>query len=322
MASMAATINACCAIIVASIVLLSAATGRRLPRLRRRLKGLKSYLDPNTVELRASVAVRDVGVELVSTGSADPAAAASVLNGVPAEEGGYDNAHERDDLHEREEIEQEPPSQYPIPDEIDEPLSNLFGRQNPPSPLPPYSLPDVARTVPRFHDTLALLVYDPRDDKFGMHYSDSMRWGWGGKRLKTSFQVLANSLRLMFPERFDPAGRDGEGVGAVPELVISVASGDYPQLNWNQCMRDGRYDCFEGEGSLSPVLQFSSVFRAPVLPTATLANWQCPCRSIITSTASITGPCTGRYAVTTSPGVRRIARGSCSANTSASRTTT
>jgi hypothetical protein len=271
MVSMAATINACCAIIVASIVLLSAATGRRLPRLRRRLKGLKSYLDPNTVELRASVAVRDVGVEFVSTGSVDPAAAASVLNGVPAEEGGYDNAHEREDLHEREEIEQEPPSQYPIPDEINEPLSNLFGRQNPPSPLPPYSLPDVARTVPRFHDNLALLVYDPRDDKFGMHYSDSMRWTSGCKKLKTSFQMLANSLRLMFPERFDPAGQDGEGVGAVPELVISVASGDYPQLNWNQCMRDGRDDCFEGEGSLSPVLQFGSVFRAPVIPTTTLA---------------------------------------------------
>jgi hypothetical protein len=84
--------------------------------------------------------------------------------------------------------------------------------------------------------------------------------------------MLANSLRLMFPERFDPAGphaermEDGGGVGAVPELAISVSSGDYPSLNWNQCMWDGRDDCFDGVGSLSPVLQFGSVFRAPVLP--------------------------------------------------------
>ena len=57
----------------------------------------------------------------------------------------------------------------------------------------------------------------------------------------------------------------------MPELAISVSSGDYPSLNWNQCMRDGWDDCFEGEGSLSPVLQFGSVFRAPVIPTTTLA---------------------------------------------------
>ena len=97
----------------------------------------------------------------------------------------------------------------------------------------------------------------------------------GCKKLKKSFQMLANSLRLMFPERFDPARtEDGGGVvvgGAVPELAISVSSGDYPSLNWNQCMRDGRDDCFGGEGSLSPVLQFGSVFRAPVIPTTTLA---------------------------------------------------
>ena len=184
---MAAAITACCAIIVASTVFLSAATVRRPPRLRRRLVGLKSNRDPKTVELRAGVAVRDVGAEFASAGSVDPAAPASVLNGVPAEEGGYDNVLE--DLQERDEIETEPPSRYPIPDEIDEPLSKLFGRQDPPSPLPPYSLPDVVRTAPQFKAQLALLVYDPRDDKFVMHYSDSMKWTSGCKKLQTSFHA-------------------------------------------------------------------------------------------------------------------------------------
>ena len=147
MTSIAAAIIACCAIIVASTVLLSAATGRRPPLVPRRLKGLKSYIDAKTIKLRASIAVRDVGVEFASTGSVDPAAATSVLNGVPAEEGGYEN-NAWEDLHERDKIKQEPTLQYPIPDEIDEPLSNLFGTHvDPPSPLPPYSLPEVVSTV-------------------------------------------------------------------------------------------------------------------------------------------------------------------------------
>jgi hypothetical protein len=94
------------------------------------------------------------------------------------------------------------------------------------------------------------------------------------QEVKNVLSDAHNLLRLMFPKQFDPARtEDGGGVvgGAVPELVISVSSGDYPSLNWNQCMWDGRYDFFDREGSLSPVLQFGSVFRAPVLPTATLA---------------------------------------------------
>ena len=43
-------------------------------------------------------------------------------------------------------------------------------------PLEPYTFDNVLQTISYFHDTIAILVYDPQQDKFLIHYSNSMRW--------------------------------------------------------------------------------------------------------------------------------------------------
>ena len=96
----------------------------RLPCLCRRLVGLKSYRDPKTIKHHAGVAIWDVGAKFASAGLVDPIAPTSILNGVPAEEGGYNNILE--DLQERDKIKTEPPLRYPIPNDINEPLSKLL----------------------------------------------------------------------------------------------------------------------------------------------------------------------------------------------------
>jgi hypothetical protein len=174
------------------------------------------------------------------------------------------------------------------------PLSKLFApidtsSSSSSSSLPTYALSDVVNAASRFHTNVALLVYDPRGDAFVMHYPEGMRWVKGCKKLLKSFEILANSLRIMFPDRFDPrayandgdarmttttTGRDGAtGTNAiVPELAMAVSSGDYPSLNWNECMLRGGSgrDCDESGSSLSPILHFGSVFRTSVLPTTML----------------------------------------------------
>ncbi|KAL7540602.1 hypothetical protein ACHAXR_010244, partial [Thalassiosira sp. AJA248-18] len=44
----------------------------------------------------------------------------------------------------------------------------------PQEPLTPYSLSNVLETLPFFHDTFAVIVYDPPSDKFIAHYSNNM----------------------------------------------------------------------------------------------------------------------------------------------------
>ena len=92
----------------------------------------------------------------------------------------------------------------------------------------------------------------------------------GCKKLKKSFQMLANSLRLMFPERFNPARmEDGGGVvvgGAVPKLAILVSSGDYLYLNWNQCMRDGGTIASEESNHSHPCCNSAACSARPSSP--------------------------------------------------------
>lgn len=120
----------------------------------------------------------------------------------------------------------------------------------PVAPLAPYTLSTVLQTVPYFHDTFGVVVYDPPADKFILHYSSGMRWVSGCKKLITSFKTLANSLRLTNPDRF----RAG-----APEFALAMSSADYPGIKWNDCLLSQRSDCLPAE--LSPVLQFGSNFR-------------------------------------------------------------
>jgi hypothetical protein len=62
------------------------------------------------------------------------------------------------------------------------------------------------------------------------------------------------------------------------ELALSVSSGDFPSLRWNDCLREQRTDCKarnynEGDEDLplSPILHFGSVFQTSLVPTTTYA---------------------------------------------------
>jgi hypothetical protein len=166
MASMAAAITACCAIIVASTVLLSAATVRRPPRLRRRLVGLKSYRDPKTVELRAGVAVRDVGAEFASAAPVDPAAAAA-RNG-----------------------------EAPRPDS----LVGGGGGGVPPASIPPYDVDDAILSAAAFRYTYFFFVYDSASDVFHVvHNVPSCDYGCA--RIHRLARSLSYALRANFPDR-------------------------------------------------------------------------------------------------------------------------
>mmetsp|Transcript_2194 Transcript_2194/g.3893 ORF Transcript_2194/g.3893 Transcript_2194/m.3893 type:complete len:633 (-) Transcript_2194:77-1975(-) len=128
-------------------------------------------------------------------------------------------------------------------------------------PIAPYSLANVLQTVPYFHDTFAVLIYDPPTDKFIAHYSNNMRWISGCHKLVTSLKILANSLRILFPDRFN---------AEAPEFALAMSSADYPGIKWNECLLDQRSDCINAAGDeleLSPILQFGSNFRRSVFPT-------------------------------------------------------
>jgi hypothetical protein len=144
-------------------------------------------------------------------------------------------------------------------------------RINYPGPIPSYSLANVMQTVPHFHDAFGVLVYDPESDKFIAHYSTNIRWTPGCHKLVMAFKNTANMLRTHFPDRFNP------NLNRNAELVLAIGSGDYPKVNWNNCLLEQRDDCFptannDGENSdgnivMSPILQFSSVFRRPLFST-------------------------------------------------------
>ena len=147
----------------------------------------------------------------------------------------------------------------------------LLGPREATAVLPPYSFANVLHTIPRYHHSIAILIYDPASDKFIIHYSTKMRWVSGCQKLITSLQLLSSSLRLLFPTRFDPRMTQDE-------LALSVSSGDFPSLRWNDCLRDQRTDCKarnynEGdeEQPLSPILHFGSVFQTSLVPTITYA---------------------------------------------------
>lgn len=140
-----------------------------------------------------------------------------------------------------------------------------------PGPITSYSLANVMQTVPHFHDSFGVLVYDPQSDKFIAHYSTNIRWTPGCHKLVTAFKNTANMLRELFPDRFNP-DKNGNS-----ELILAIGSGDYPKLNWNNCLLEQRDDCFptvtdsnngeDGNIVMSPILQFGSVFRRPLLST-------------------------------------------------------
>ena len=55
-------------------------------------------------------------------------------------------------------------------------------------PLPQYTMANVVKVIPYYHDTLGIVVYDPKTDRFVLHYATNMRWisrpGFGPETLR------------------------------------------------------------------------------------------------------------------------------------------
>ena len=54
----------------------------------------------------------------------------------------------------------------------------------------PYDLDDVLRVIPYFDHAMALLIYDPIDDRFFMYNSQNHRWKRGCDELIVSFKMI------------------------------------------------------------------------------------------------------------------------------------
>ena len=110
-------------------------------------------------------------------------------------------------------------------------------------PLPRYKLQDALYESTIFESTFCIVIYDPPTDKFNMLYSKEHKWKAGNKKLWKAMREFTFMLRKVFPGRFTYNS---------PELVIPVASGDYPHVHPTKIPHvDG----------VAPVLMFGSAFR-------------------------------------------------------------
>lgn len=123
-------------------------------------------------------------------------------------------------------------------------------------PLPPYTVEDAIYASQIYYDSVAILAYDANDDKFVLMYSRRHAWNSASRKLIATFQNLTVMLRRLFPERFC-------GIqNGCKEVVIPIASGDYPHVKPTDCLRKQRNDqpCAEPFMTKAPILQFGSVF--------------------------------------------------------------
>lgn len=119
-----------------------------------------------------------------------------------------------------------------------------------------YTLESALSAFDIFDDSIALMIYDPNEDKFNFVYPDNVPWE--SSRFRRIRTALTNSLRVMHPERFN---------SKAPEFAMVVASGDYPQYKYkdNECFHQQDRPCVSKD--FPPVLQFGTVFKHPVVPS-------------------------------------------------------
>ena len=120
----------------------------------------------------------------------------------------------------------------------------------------PYDLDDVLRVIPYFDHAMALLIYDPIDDRFFMYYSQNHRWKRGCDELIVSFKMIVYILRRLFPQRFTPTS---------PEFAMAISAGDVPGVRITSCVKKREYPCSPTD--LPPILHFGHVFQLPLFPT-------------------------------------------------------
>jgi len=120
-----------------------------------------------------------------------------------------------------------------------------------------YTLENALQVFDVYNDSVAVVIYDPKDDKFNFLYTDDIKWKASHfKRIRT---VMTNSLRRLHPERFNPKAS---------EFVFVIASNDYPQYKFeeNKCYHNHQdKSCVSND--FPPILHLGSVFKHPVVPS-------------------------------------------------------
>ena len=122
-----------------------------------------------------------------------------------------------------------------------------------------HSLENALSAINIFESKLAIVIYDPQDNKFIAHFPRKMKWETSESECRkaiNSFKILANSLRIMFPNRFNPNA---------PEFAIAMSTGDYPGVIFNECIQNQYSNCVSDE--IGPILHFGSVFKRPIFPS-------------------------------------------------------
>jgi len=130
-------------------------------------------------------------------------------------------------------------------------------------PLPPYNLKGVVDSTLIYDGALAILVYDPTDDKFILLYSRRHPWHTENGKILDVFQIISYLLRgELFPERFQ--GPDSPG-----EFAMAISSGTYPHVSTTDCVKQAietgveKQPCVESHFTSSPILHFGHVFSPP-----------------------------------------------------------
>ena len=125
-------------------------------------------------------------------------------------------------------------------------------------PLPPYNLKGVVDSTLIYNGALAILVYDPADDKFILSYSTRHPWHAENDKMLEAFKVVSYLLRKLFPERF-------QGVNS-PEFAMAISAGTYPHVTTTDCVKQAfqtgleEQPCVESHFTTSPVLHFGPAF--------------------------------------------------------------
>lgn len=134
-------------------------------------------------------------------------------------------------------------------------MTDLLKRE-PVDHIRPYDLDDVLRVIPYYDHAMALLIYDPIDDRFFAYYSTNHRWKRGCEELIGSFKMIVFILRRLFPQRFTPTS---------PEFAMVISAGDVPGVRATSCVKRKEYPCSPLD--LPPILHFGHVFTLPLFPS-------------------------------------------------------
>ena len=139
-------------------------------------------------------------------------------------------------------------------------------------PLPHYKLKGVVDSTLIYNDALAILVYDPANDKFVLSHSKRHPWNAENDELLKAFKSVSYLLRHLFPDRFNIYNK---------EFAIAISAGTFPHVQSTDCVKEafqeGEKPCVESHFTSSPILHFGNVFSSEqmypnIVPMPTLGS--------------------------------------------------